>query len=190
MTSTERYNMLLKDLLDDGVVIEAKASKWYWKALAGLLFVISFGKIRFMETSVTTIGNRIGVPAGWDTWGDDAGRYEVLLHEAVHIRQYKRFGFGNVWVGVVPVGLAYLFLPFPVGIAYCRARLEWEGYEESIRAIIQLEGVTAAMDDKSFFVSQFTSANYLYMWPFKSQVEKWFDEAVRRIAIEEGVIVE
>lgn len=189
MTSTERYNMLLKDLLDDGVVIETKASKWYWRALAGLLFVVSFGKIRFMETSVTTIGNRIGTPSDWESWADFT-KYEVLLHEAVHIRQYKRYGFGKVWLGIIPVGFAYLFLPFPVGIAYCRARLEWEGYEASIRAILQVGGLTAALESKYFIVSQFTSANYLYMWPFKSQVEKWFDEAVRRIAIEEGVIVE
>lgn len=187
MTPSERYNILLKDLLDEGITIEPKASKWYWKAIASILLVISFGQIKFMESSTTTIGNVIGTPSSWESF-PDASKYETLLHETRHIRQYKKFGLGNAWVGIIPVGFAYLFLPFPVGIAYCRAKLEQEGYEESIRAIIQLSGLTAALESKTFFVSQFTSANYLWMWPFKSNVEKWFDAAVRRIAIEEGAL--
>lgn len=187
MDPTERYNMVLKSLLDEGVTIEPKASKWYWRALSSVLFVLTFGKSRFMESATTTIGNVIGTPTMWDKYAD-AEKYETLLHEAVHIRQYKKFGLGNAWVGIIPVGFAYLFLPFPVGIAYCRAKLEQEGYEESIRAIIQTAGLTAALESKTFFVSQFTSANYLWMWPFKTNVEKWFDDAVRRIAVEEGAL--
>lgn len=187
MSPSERYNILLKDLIDEGVTIEPKSSKWYWKAIAAILLVISFGQIKFMNSSTTTIGNLIGTPSSWESYPDGA-RYETLLHEAVHIRQYRRFGFGNAWVGIIPVGFAYLFLPFPVGIAYCRAKLEQEGYEESIRAIIQLAGLTEALKARNHFVSQFSSANYLWMWPFKSNVEKWFDAAVRRIAVEEGAL--
>lgn len=187
ITPTERYNILLKSLLDDGVVLEPKASKWYWKALAGILLVLSFGNIKFMDTSTTTIGNRIGTPSSWET-SDAATKYRILMHEVVHIRQYKRYGFNNPWIGIIPVGLAYLFLPFPVGIAYCRARLEKEGYDESIRAIIRLSGVGAALQYKTFYVSQFTSAQYLWMWPFKNQVDRWFDESLTRIAAEEGII--
>lgn len=186
MSPTERYNILLKDLLDAGITIEAKTSKWYWKVLAYILLVISFGQIKFMDTSTTTIGTLIGTPTSWSSF-TDAEKYETLLHEAVHVRQYRKFGFGNAWIGIIPVGFAYLFLPFPVGIAYCRARLEQEGYEESIRAIIQTHGIVAALASKTFFVSQFMSANYLWMWPFKSSMEKWFDDAVARIAREEGV---
>ena len=186
MEASERYNILLKSLTDSGVVIEPKASKWYWKVLAGVLWVISFGQIKFLDTSTTTIGTIIGTPSTWHTY-TDAEKYETLLHEQVHIAQYKRFGFGNAWVGIIPVGFAYLFLPFPVGLAYCRAKLEQEGYEESIRAIMQLRGLNAVLQSKTFFISQFTSANYLWMWPFASNVEKWFNAAVKRIAIEEGV---
>jgi hypothetical protein len=63
--------------------------------------------------------------------------------------------------------------------------MEWEAYEQSIRAIIQLEGVDAARGAKSWFISQFTSANYLFMWPFPKTVGKWYDDAVTRIAAEE-----
>lgn len=184
MTAEERLAMLLNDLNKEGVVLENKYDKWYWKALAGILTVISFGKIDFMHGTTTTIGNRIGLPGDWITW-QPAQKYEALLHESKHFSQYKKFGFGNAWVGIFPVGFAYLFLPFPVGIAYCRAIIEREAYAESLRAIIQLDGADEARMTKSFFVSQYTSANYLWMWPFKSQVEKWFDDDVVRIIAEE-----
>jgi hypothetical protein len=187
MQATERLNSLLLQLRADGIIIEPKASRWYWKVLAFLLTVISFGQIKFMDTSVTTLVNRIGTPSTWDP-NDVENSYEVLLHESTHVRQYKKYGFGNIWFGAVVVGFAYLLLPFPVGIAYCRARIEWEAYEQSIRAIIQTYGVDAVKepDMKAFFVSQFTSAAYLWMWPFPGQVSKWYDAAVARIAFEEG----
>lgn len=184
---TERYNMLLKQLLDEGICIESKSSKWYWKTLNVLLLIVSFGQIReFMTAFTTTIGNKIGTPLGWDHYSD-LQRYEVLMHESVHVRQYQKYGFGNAWVGLVPVGLAYLLLPLPVGLAYCRARLEQAGYEASIRAQLQTRPFTEVLAARDFYVEQFTSANYLWMWPFRSQMESWFDKTVRRIALEEGV---
>jgi len=186
MTAKELYNLQLKRLMDDGVIVEPKASKWYWKAIAAILFVLSFGKIRFMETSVTTIGKRIGTPVHWENVSDEL-KYEILSHEAVHIKQYKRFGFGNIWVGVIPVGIAYLFLPLPIGLACGRARFEQEAYEQNIGVMLRLYGYDATVFGKDYIVKQFTSANYLWMWPFKAHVEKWFDEAVERIAQEEGI---
>lgn len=185
MTAKERYNVLLKQLLESGVTVEPKASKWYWKAMHYILLCISFGNINFLHSSVTTVGNRIGTFVGWSEMSY-AVKYEILLHEAVHVAQYKRYGFGNPWLGLVPVGFAYLFLPFPVGIAWFRAKLEQEAYEESIRAIIQLAGVEAARYYKRSVVRQFNSVNYLWMWPFKRRVEKWYDSALARVMEDEG----
>lgn len=185
MELNERYAMLVKDLQQQGVTIESKESRWYWKALAFILKVLSFGKIEFMKNFSTTTGAIIGVPADWDTW-DLRLRYEVLKHESKHIEQYKRFGFGNIWFGAIVVGIAYAFLPFPIGLAYCRAMIEREGYAESMRVIVQLDGPDAARAAKSFFVSQYTGPNYLWMWPFKSQVEKWVDDDLARIIAEES----
>lgn len=180
----ERLAMLINDLEKEGVVIEPKTSKWYWKALAGILTALSFGNVDFSHGVTTTIGNRIGTPSDWDTW-PAASKYEALLHEATHVNQYKKFGFGNAWIGIWPVGFAYLFLPFPVGIAYCRAIIERQAYAQSLRAIVQLRGVDEAVAAKSFFVKQFTDINYFWMWPFKSQVEKWMDDDLARIIAEE-----
>jgi hypothetical protein len=34
-------------------------------------------------------------------------------------------------------------------------------------------------------VRQFTSAAYGWMWPFRGQVERWYDQAVQRL-LDEG----
>jgi hypothetical protein len=65
--------------------------------------------------------------------------------------------------------------------------MEMGGYAQSIRAIIQLRGVNAARANKERIVSQFTSVNYLFMWPFKDYMNSWFDDTVERIAAEEGL---
>ena len=164
---------LLSQLASQGVRVEAKAGKWYWKTLDVLLKIISFGQLtKFMTEYTTTIGNTIATPAVWDSYPDSV-KIEILSHESVHVRQYQRYGFGNAWIGIFPVGFAYLFLPFPIGLAYCRARLEWEAYAESLRLNRSL--------DKDFLVSQFTGPGYLWMWPFKSQVEGWYEAEVRKL---------
>lgn len=180
-----RYARLLSNLAATGVIVEPKAGKWYWKVLGTLLTIVTFGKVDFWTFITTTVGNRIGTPTAWDSYPVSV-KYEILMHESVHIRQYQRFGFGNAWVGLVPVGFAYLFLPFPIGFAWCRAKLEQEAYEASIRTIVKFVGPDAALVSKEYFVSQFTSPTYLWMWPFKSSVEKWFDNAVSRIILEEA----
>lgn len=186
MTYTERYNMLLEKLSFEGVVIEPKDGKLYWRILSAILFIVSFGNIKFMETVTTTIGKRIGTPSDWDNYPADV-KYEILLHEYTHVCQFTRWGFGNAWLGIIPIGIAYIFLPFPIGLAYFRAELEKEAYTESIRALIQCHGREAAIAHRKFFIDQFTTASYLWMWPFPKAISSWFDSTVARVAREEGV---
>ena len=86
-------------------------------------------------------------------------------------------------VGAIRSGamtLLYLFLPLPLGLAYGRARMEWEAYEETIVATCELKGPEAARSPslRRHIVSQFTSANYGWMWPFRATVERWYDQAL------------
>lgn len=189
MDPTERYTrLLLAARKEYDLSIERKENHWYWRFLGKLMTIITFGRVDFMNDFFTTIGNRIGVAPSWDMLST-AERYEVLLHEVEHMKQYKRAGLGNIWVGLVIAGFAYLFLPFPIGLAWCRAKMEMGGYAQSIRAYIQLYGVPAALLEKQRIVNQFTSVNYLFMWPFRGYMERWYDETVKRIAKEEGETV-
>ena len=192
MRNTQTHDELYEELMqvatqEYGVVIEHKVDKWYWRAIGKLLHVITFGNVDFMNSFFTTFGNRIGTAVPWDALSS-AEKYEVLLHELEHIKQYRSAGFGNVWVGFVLVSFAYLFLPLPIGLAWCRAKIEMGGYAQTIRALVRLYGARVAMSEKARIVEQFTSANYLFMWPFKRYMDKWYDSTLRKILEEEGEV--
>jgi hypothetical protein len=121
------------------------------------------------------IGDTLYVPEGFDDV-DPIDVVVTLRHERVHLRQRRRYT-------MLPFAIAYLMLPFPLGLAYCRARLEWEAYTETLRAVRELRGPEAlrATALRNRIVSQFTSSAYGWMWPFKDAVERWYDEALERV---------
>jgi len=147
------------------------------KAIDVALRAITFGGQRtFMTQYYTVLGDRLYVPDGWDTT-DPVSAICTLRHERIHLRQRRRY--------TLP-GMAFLYLVpfFPLGLAYGRARIEWEAYEETIRATWELYGEAHARLLRAHIVGRFMSADYGWMWPFRRQVEGWFDEAIERIAKE------
>jgi hypothetical protein len=152
--------------------IEQKSKSWFMKLLNVLLLIVTFGQQRtFMTGFVTTIGHYMWVPGDWEEQ-DARMRAAILRHEAVHLRQQRRFTF--------PVYAAmYLLFPLPIGLAWGRAYLERQAYEESIRAYAEYFGqrfFTEAV--RRSIVGHFTSAEYGWMWPFRRAVERWYDHAV------------
>jgi hypothetical protein len=140
------------------------------------LRVLTFGgQSTYLTHYVTTLGHTIYVPATWPDW--PAGRrWEVLRHEAVHVAQFERLG----WFVMT---LVYVFLPFPVVLAYGRARLEWEAYRETLRCTADLEGLDAARDAglHDEIVRRFTGPDYAWMWPFEDQVRRWIADEISAI---------
>ena len=66
------------------------------------------------------------VPDRWEET-DESTRLVTLCHERVHLRQRRRYGD-------IVMTFLYLVPFFPLGLAYGRARLEWEAYTETLRA--------------------------------------------------------
>ena len=77
----------------------------------------------------------------------------------------------------------YLLPFFPLGLAYGRARIEWEAYAETLRATAELKGLDAAraLSMRLYVVQQFTSSAYGWMWPFPSAINKWYDEVLTEL---------
>lgn len=136
-----------------------------------LLRIISFGQLRYFMKFTTTLGTTVYVPNDWERF-EALTRAVILRHEAVHMRQSRRYGR-------LLFSFLYLFFPLPVVLAYYRTELEKEAYEESLRAYHEY-GVDIRLI-KAQMVSHFTSAEYLWMWPLKKSVEAWFDTTVERI---------
>jgi hypothetical protein len=126
----------------------------------------------------TVLGDTLYVPGSWDL-ASDLQRAVILRHERVHLRQRRRYG---------PALMTFLYLIpfFPLGLSYGRARLEWEAYSETLRATAEYRGIEAAEDPalRRQIVGRFCDGAYGWMWPFRSQVQKWFDRVLDEVRAE------
>lgn len=129
----------------------------------------------YMTEYHTVIGYTLYVPEAWKRTSE-VEKTIVLRHERVHLRQRRR-------LGLLLMAFLYLIPFFPLGLAYGRARLEWEAYEETLRATFELLGPEALHEIKlrESIVTRFMTGAYGWMWPFRNQVETWYDTAVSRI---------
>jgi len=156
--------------------IVPKAQSPLSKVLDVGLKIVTLGlQSRFLTSYHTVIGDTLYVPPGWDETAE-LDRVLTLRHERIHLRQRRRYG-------TLGMALLYLLPFFPLGLAYGRARLEWEAYRETIRATAELYGLGEARSPRlrRRIVEQFTSAAYGWMWPFRRSVESWYDEALREL---------
>jgi len=151
------------------------------RAIDRTLKIVTFGgQAGYLTVYHTVIGDTLYVPASW-SGASDVERAIVLRHERVHLRQRRRYG-------AALMTFLYLVPFFPLGLAYGRARIEWEAYAETLRATAELCGLAAARSPelRARIVRRFTGPDYGWMWPFGRQVMRWYDEALGRIASELG----
>ena len=144
------------------------------RAIHVALAVVTFGGMRTYATKYhTVLFGKLWVPDAWEQMSD-VDRYVLLRHERVHLRQRAR-------MGDLVMGFVYLVPFFPLGLAYGRARIEWEAYTETIRATHETAGIETAKRLKKHIVDRFVGPDYGWMWPFRSTVERWFDEVIAEI---------
>lgn len=149
------------------------------RAIHWLLVTVTLGKMRdYLSSYQTTIGATIYVTSDWDEWPADE-RYVTLRHEAVHLRQFRRWTLPGM-------ALAYVLLPLPLGLAWCRAAFEKEAYAETVRAAREVWGRehVVAPHFRANIVEQFISASYGWMWPFRRAMERWYDDVLAALDAE------
>jgi len=143
-----------------------------------LKFVTFGAQQTYLTHYHTVLGDTLYVPGSWES-ASDLQRAIILRHEWVHLRQRRRYG--------LPLMTFLYLLPFfPLGLAYGRARLEWEAYAETLRATAEYCGLEAAEDPalRQQIVGRFVNGAYGWMWPFRSQVQKWFDRVLDEVRVE------
>ncbi|HTM43541.1 MAG TPA: hypothetical protein VL137_01225 [Polyangiaceae bacterium] len=146
------------------------------KVIDLLLRIVTLGGQRTYLTHYhTVIGDTLYVPPTWDSM-TQVDRAILLRHERVHLRQRRRLG---------TIGMTFLYLIpfFPLGLAYGRARIEWEAYTETLRATCELKGFEAACDNglRAHIIRRFTGPDYGWMWPFSGTVNRWYDAALSEL---------
>jgi hypothetical protein len=143
------------------------------------LRILTFGAQRdYLTRYHTVLGTTLYTPFAWETT-DDVDRAIVLRHERVHLRQRRRYG-------MLLMSFLYLIPFFPIGLAYGRARLEWEAYRETLRATAELRGLGRVRESslRQMIVERFTGGAYGWMWPFPERIRAWYDAAVRELEAE------
>lgn len=179
MAIVEDYKKLIDDITKeffDFEIIKKDESK-KMKIIDIILKVITFGNMnKFMTGFITTLGNKVYVPSSWDAY-PLINKIEILRHERIHMKQAKKYGR-------LLFSFLYLMVPLPCGLAYFRKKFEMEAYEESIKTSYEYLGEkTFSPEKKAFYISQFTSANYFWMWPFRGSLEEWYDAAVEKVKL-------
>jgi hypothetical protein len=175
----DRYEALVVALRAEipGFRVVRKRDSRLHRAIDVALRIVTIGKMRdYLESYQTTIGKTVYVTSDWDQWEPDR-RYVTLRHEAVHLRQFRRW--------TLPVmAVLYLVVPLPMGLAYFRARFEKEAYAETIRATAEVWGAEYARRDtlRQHVVAQFLGPNYGWMWPFRRHIERWYDRVLSTVA--------
>jgi hypothetical protein len=174
-----RYQALLEEIRAEfpRFKIIVKSRSRLHRAIHHFLRVVTFGGMTaYLNGYQTTIGARVYVTDDWD--GRSANiRYCTMRHELVHIRQFRKFTLPGM-------ALLYVLLPLPLGLAYFRARFEWQAYTESIRANYEVHGRERVEADwfRESIISQFTGPAYGWMWPFRKQLERWYDLALAELS--------
>ena len=176
MNIEEVYKVLLLEIkseFPDFEIIEKEKSV-LMKFIDTALKIITFGQMKlFMTGFITVLGNKVYVPSSWKD-ATVTSKAEVIRHERVHMRQSKKYGR-------VLFSILYLLVPFPLGIAYFRKKFEQEAYEESFRAIYEYHGEKAFTPAlKEGMIAHFTTAQYFWMWPFRKNLETWYDAAIEK----------
>lgn len=130
---------------------------------------------RFLTEYHTILGSVLFVAPSWLDMAE-RDRIVLLRHERVHMRQSRR-------LGILAMALLYLFPFFPIGLAYGRAKLEWEAYRETLKATMELYGLQAACSEalRVRIIDRFTGPDYGWMWPFRKSVETWYDKFVEEL---------
>jgi len=174
-----RYDDLVRALEAEipGFRIVRKDHSRFQRAIHRALVVITFGQMReYLDGYQTTIGRTIYVTPDWDERGD-LDRYVTLRHEAVHLRQFRRWS-------LPVVALLYLLVPLPLGLAWFRARFERDAYAETIRATAEVWGAAAAREPefRERILRQFLGPSYGWMWPFRRSIDRWYERVLSELA--------
>jgi len=116
----------------------------------------------YMTGYTTVMFGRVYFPSrGWRRGRDPREIYCTLRHEAVHLRDARRF----------PLLFQMSYLFFLPAFLTMRALWEWRGYVETVRAETEVYG--SVPDERlDEIADRFAGADYLFMFPFKGLVRR------------------
>ena len=151
--------------------VRYKDESTFQRIIAGA--IRPFNKV-YSTRYTTVMFGRVYFPSRvWRERIGPAGIYSTLRHEAVHLRDARRFPvfFQLSYLGLLPVGLTL------------RALWEWRAYTETLRVELELHG--RIYDQTLVEIARcFTGPDYLFMCPFPRWIEGRLERLARRLEAE------
>lgn len=174
----EHYESVAKGV-DRSVKLVTKDG-WFWRVLGSVLQFVTFSKFPkedFLEKFATTIGPVQAYPRGWSHILES-----TIVHESRHTRQFRAFGlFIHPWVGLLPMAIAYLLLPIPMGLAWFRMLLERDAEMSALRYLRRQGQSDVVLFMRSgAFADKVSGPAYGYAWP-KEWTRRSFRKATKRL---------
>ena len=169
----ERLQALAQEI-DPAVCLTTK-NGWFWKAVAWLLLIVTFGAMkrdRFLNDFATTLGPIQAYPEEWPVESVE----RVLIHESRHTQQARWFSlFIHPWVGLPVMALVYLFLPVPILGAVGRAGLELDAEAFAWKRIVNDPRWGPKFIRKRARNFADTVSDYAYVWTMpRCVLRKWY----------------
>jgi len=154
----------------------------FWKMIAWVLFIFSFGHFKqetFLKVFATTLGNYQAYPKEWSIESVES----VMIHESRHTYQARLCGFGTHPLAGLPImALLYIFLPFPILIAFPRFFLELDAEKAAWR--YGLKKGTMSPNDVRLDAQRLANllSSSAYLWPvWNSFAKKYYMAAAEEI---------
>lgn len=167
--------------LDSSAKVILKDDSWLMKVIAWLF---SNSNPEFMSRFATTIVRTVYIPEHWLT--ENKELRPLMCHEVLgHIKQMKLCGLGiHPWLGFPLYTLIYGLLPFIVGIAYFRYRLELacDVHAWKYGLVKEIYTNEYVMIRSESFMETVCSWNYLKSWFTKLAVRRGLRRAEEVVA--------
>ena len=160
-----KYEQLLKEIKKE--FPKFAIVQKYESRFSQLLGRIAFWNPKFNMRYTTTIGPKIYVNYMWNRRSFKT-RYDVMIHERIHMRQFQKWGF-------LTFNLVYFLVPFPIKLAYFRRKWEGEAYEVNTYFDLKAKGREYVLGPKyqKYLLDQFCGPFYGFTWYSEKDILKW-----------------
>jgi len=166
---------------EDGAARVVVKEGWIWDLLGYLLHAVTLGKMShrtFMDSYATTLGPVQAYPRGLPQLSDS-----TIVHESRHVKQSRWFSLWIApWIGLPLFAATYLLLPLPVGLAWCRYRLELDADRAGFRHAVRHDPACTQMGlmvQARLRADQVSGPAYGWAWP-----RNWARRSYEKMAID------
>ena len=182
-TNKERLCSLAR-ALDPSIQLYTK-DNWLCKTIAWILFMVSFGQLkpeRFLKMFATTLAHAHFYPKEWDTRTVE----KLLIHEAEHTKQFRRFGLNiHPLCGLPIAALLYLASPLPIFLCWGRMWMELGANVAFWKYAMRNLGWSdiSVYNSARFHAFNISGPAYIWAWP-RPWAEKIYRQAAEKVVQE------